>query len=164
MPRGKPIKNPNGYGSVVKLSGKRRKPFEVRVNTRMDKRYYPVYDVLGRFPTREEALIALAGYNKNPYSITDREMTFSQLYEKFYKTNTSTAAKPIPAVLWTVPGPPTGIAALYTNSPTANCGPMISGVSLPRQTVKGNLFPTLCRNTLRTSLPRWINMPCRMMS
>lgn len=85
MPRGKPMKNPNGYGSVVKLSGKRRRPFEVRVNTRMDERYYPVYDVLERFPTREEALIALAEYNKNPYSISDREMTFSQLYEKFYK-------------------------------------------------------------------------------
>ena len=85
MPRGKPLKNPNGYGSVVKLSGKRRKPFEVRVNTRMDERYYPVYDVLGRFSTREEGLIALAEYNRNPYSITDREMSFSQLYEKFYK-------------------------------------------------------------------------------
>lgn len=29
MPRGKPLRNANGYGSVVKLSGKRRKPFEV---------------------------------------------------------------------------------------------------------------------------------------
>lgn len=44
MPRGKPTKNPNGYGTVVKLSGKRRKPYEVRevrVNTRMGERYYP---------------------------------------------------------------------------------------------------------------------------
>lgn len=85
MPRGKPLRNANGYGSVVKLSGNRRKPFEVRVNTRMDERYYPVYDVLGRFATREEGLIALAEYNRNPYSITDRDMTFAQLYEKFYK-------------------------------------------------------------------------------
>lgn len=85
MPRGKPLKNPNGYGTVVKLSGKRRNSFEVRVNTRMDERYYPVYDVLGRYPTREEGLIALAEYNRNPYSIVDRKMTFSQLYEKFYK-------------------------------------------------------------------------------
>ena len=85
MPRGKPVKNPNGYGTVVKLSGKRRNPYEVRVNTRMDERYYPVYDVLGRYPTREEGLIALAEYNRNPYSISDRVMTFSQLYDKFYK-------------------------------------------------------------------------------
>lgn len=93
MPRGKALKNPNGYGSVVKLSGKRRKSFEVRVNTRMDERYYPVYDVLGRFPTREEALIALADYNKNPYSISDREITFSQLYEKFYKNKYELSGK-----------------------------------------------------------------------
>lgn len=93
MPRGKALKNPNGYGSVVKLSGKRRKPFEVRVNTRMDERYYPVYDVLGRFPTREEALIALADYNKNPYSISDREITFAQLYEKFYKNKYELSGK-----------------------------------------------------------------------
>lgn len=85
MPRGRPLKNPNGYGTVVKLSGKRRNPFEVRVNTRMDERYYPVYDVLGRYSTREEGLIALAEYNRSPYSISDREITFSQLYEKFYK-------------------------------------------------------------------------------
>ena len=85
MPRGKALRNPNGYGSVVKLSGKRRNPFEVRVNTRMDERYYPVYDVLGRFETREDALIALAEYNRSPYSVTDRNMTFSQLYERFYQ-------------------------------------------------------------------------------
>lgn len=93
MPRGRPLKNPNGYSTVVKLSGKRRKPFEVRVNTRMDERYYPVYDVLGRFPSREEALIALADYNKNPYSISDREINFSQLYEKFYKNKYELSGK-----------------------------------------------------------------------
>ena len=93
MPRGRPLKNPNGYGTVVKLSGRRRNPFEVRVNTRMDERYYPVYDVLGRFSTREEALIALADYNKNPYSISDREITFSQLYEKFYKNKYELSGK-----------------------------------------------------------------------
>ena len=85
MPRGKPMRARNGYGSVVKLSGKRRQPYEVRVNTRMDERYYPVYDVLGRFETREAAMIALADFNKEPYRISDRNLTFSALYELFYK-------------------------------------------------------------------------------
>ena len=93
MPRGRALKNPNGYGTVVKLSGKRRKPFEVRVNTRMDERYYPIYDVLGRFPNREEALIALADYNKNPFSVPDRNITFAQLYEKFYKNKYELSGK-----------------------------------------------------------------------
>lgn len=85
MPRGKPMRAKNGYGSVVKLSGKRRQPYEVRVNTRMDERYYPVYDVLGRFETREAAMIALADFHKEPYRISDRNITFSALYELFYR-------------------------------------------------------------------------------
>lgn len=84
MPRGKAIRNKNGYGTVVKLSGNRRQPYEVRVNTRMDERYYPVYDVLGRYTTREEGLIALAEYNKNPYDINSSKITFSELYQAFY--------------------------------------------------------------------------------
>ena len=85
MPRGKAIRNRNGYGTVVKLSGRRRQPYEVRVNTRMDERYYPVYDVLGRYETREDALIALAEYNKNPYDVGKSRMTFRELYEAFYR-------------------------------------------------------------------------------
>ena len=84
MPRGKAIRNKNGYGTVVKLSGNRRNPYEVRVNTRMDERYYPVYDVLGRYATREEGLIALAEYNKNPYDLNKSKLTFSELYTAFY--------------------------------------------------------------------------------
>lgn len=85
MPRSRPLRARNGYGSVVKLSGRRRKPYEVRVNTRMDERYYPVYDVLGRYESREEAIIALAEYNKEPFNISDRDLTFSALYELFYQ-------------------------------------------------------------------------------
>lgn len=85
MPRGRALRNKNGYGTVVKLSGRRRKPYEVRVNTRMDERYYPVYDVLGRFEQREDAQIALAEYNKSPYDLTNSKITFSELYEAFYK-------------------------------------------------------------------------------
>lgn len=85
MPKGRALRNKNGYGTVVKLSGRRRQPYEVRVNTRMDERYYPVYDVLGRFEERADALIALAEYNKNPYDINRSRITFAQLYEAFYK-------------------------------------------------------------------------------
>lgn len=84
MPRGKGIRNKNGYGTVVKLSGSRRQPYEVRVNTHMDERYYPIYDVLGRYATREEGLIALAEYNKNPYDLNKSKLTFSELYTAFY--------------------------------------------------------------------------------
>ena len=84
MARGRRMKNPNGFGSVVKLSGNRRKPFEVRVNTRMDERYYPIYDVLGRYESRAAALIELAKYNDKPYDLASREITFKEVYEAFF--------------------------------------------------------------------------------
>ena len=62
----KPLRRKNGSGSVVHLSGRRREPFEVRVNTHMDERNYPIYDVLGRYADRDEAMAALLKYNKNP--------------------------------------------------------------------------------------------------
>lgn len=79
------MRNKNGYGTVVKLSGKRRKPFEVRVNTRMDERNYPVYDVVGRYSDRMEAQNALAAYNIDPYDIEHSKITFSELFELWFK-------------------------------------------------------------------------------
>lgn len=85
MPKGRALRRANGKGSIVKLSGSRRQPFEVRVNTRMDERYYPVYDVLGRYETRDEATAALLQYNKDPYDIRNDKMTFSEVYQQFYE-------------------------------------------------------------------------------
>ena len=80
------MRNRNGYGTVVKLSGNRRKPYEVRVNTRMDKRNYPVYDVLGRYSDRMEAQNALAAFNIDPYDIEHSKLTFSDLYKLYYES------------------------------------------------------------------------------
>lgn len=84
MPRGKAMRNPNGYGTVVKLSGNRRKPFEVRVNTRIDEWGYPRYDVLGRFAERTDANIALAEYNRSPFDVNKRDITFKEVYDMWY--------------------------------------------------------------------------------
>lgn len=80
----KPLRRKNGSGSVVRLSGRRRCPFEVRVNTRMDERNYPIYDVLGRYAERDEALAALLEYNKNPYDISNNKVTFNDVYKLWY--------------------------------------------------------------------------------
>lgn len=84
MTKNKPYKRRNGTGCVVRLSGRRREPFEVRVNTHMDKRNYPVYDVLGRFAERDEAMAALLEYNKNPYDININSLTFKDVYKLWY--------------------------------------------------------------------------------
>lgn len=84
MPRGRAMRKPNGYGTVVKLSGNRRKPFEVRVNTRIDEWGFPKYDVLGRFENRTDADIALAEYNRTPFDVNKRDITFSEVYSMWY--------------------------------------------------------------------------------
>ena len=80
------MKNPNGYGSVVKLSGNRRKPYVVRKTDGWNDNGYPIYIVIGYFATREEGMIALAEYNKNPYDIDRRNMTLKELYDKWSET------------------------------------------------------------------------------
>lgn len=84
MPKGRPMRRANGNGSVVKLSGNRRNPYEVRVNTRMDCRNYPVYDILGRYPDKDTATAALISYKREPYDLTVNTLTFRQVYEQYY--------------------------------------------------------------------------------
>ncbi len=58
------MKNPNGTGTVTKLSGKRRKPWVVKVTVGFDKTTgKQVQKSLGTFETRSEALKQLAFYN-----------------------------------------------------------------------------------------------------
>lgn len=87
------MRNPNGYGSVHKLPGNRRKPWRARVTigweATPDGRTRQVYKTLGCYETREEAMIALAEYNEDPRSIKS-DITFAELYETWaeekYKT------------------------------------------------------------------------------
>ncbi len=41
------MKNPNGYGSVVKLSGNRRKPYCARKTSGWNDKGHPIYMVIG---------------------------------------------------------------------------------------------------------------------
>lgn len=84
------MKHPNGYGSVIKLGGKRRNPFAARVTVgwEMNKKTGKVkqkYKYIGYYKTRPEAMIALAEYNKDPYDIDDKKITFEEIYEMWAK-------------------------------------------------------------------------------
>lgn len=74
---------PNGYGGIVKLSGKRRKPYAVRITTEYTDNGGQKYKYLDYFATRREALACLEEYNKNPYNVDDRKILFSDLYKKW---------------------------------------------------------------------------------
>ena len=78
-------RRPNGSGTVVKLSGNRKKPYQVRVNTRLDDRGYPTFDILGTYEDKVQADISLAKYNENPYDVNLRNLTFTEVYERWYQ-------------------------------------------------------------------------------
>ena len=75
------MKNPNGYGSVVKLSGKRRKPFWIRKTAGWNEKGQPIYKTIGYTATREEGNILLAEYNKNPWNVDTAKLTLKELYD-----------------------------------------------------------------------------------
>lgn len=77
------MKNPNGYGSVFKLSGNRRKPWCARVTVGWTDEGKQQYKILGYYEERSEALIDLAKYNDNPYDLDNNKITFAEVYEKW---------------------------------------------------------------------------------
>ena len=77
------MRNPNGYGSISKLPGKRRKPFRVRITTGWTNEGKQLYKPIGYFKTRPEAMLALAEYHKNPHSLETSTVTFAEIYEKW---------------------------------------------------------------------------------
>ena len=79
---------PNGFGSVYKFSGKRRKPWAARktvgwTEPEEGKRSHPIYQFIGYYASRAEALTALTEYNKNPYDIETASITFAEVYDKW---------------------------------------------------------------------------------
>ena len=82
------MKLPNGYGSVTKLSGNRRKPYLARVTigwTTNEQTGKCVQNrvPLGTFKTKKEALQALAEYGANPYDLQNNNLTLAELYQKW---------------------------------------------------------------------------------
>ena len=79
---------PNGYGSVYKLSGKRRNPWVARVTVGwrdddVKMRSYPIYKFIGYYPNRREALAALAVYNADPDAPIVRNITLDDIHSRW---------------------------------------------------------------------------------
>ena len=74
---------PNSYGSVYKLSGNRRNPWCARKTTGWKDNGQPIYTFVGYYPTRSDALTALADYNRDPYDLQLAAITFGELYDRW---------------------------------------------------------------------------------
>lgn len=80
------MKLPNSYGSVSKLSGKRRNPWRVVVTVGWEEaengRMRQIRRSVGYYRTKQEALQALADYHQNPGAVRN-DITFAEMYEKW---------------------------------------------------------------------------------
>lgn len=93
------MRSPSGYGSICKMSGKRRNPYRVQITTgwefMKDEDGDPVFDkngepkvkrirkTMGYYPTRQAAMIALAEYNKTPYDLDVASVTWLDVWNKW---------------------------------------------------------------------------------
>lgn len=79
---------PNGYGSVTKLSGKRRKPYMVRktigyhYDKALDRQVQDII-IIGYATTKNEGLAMLASYNNHPFDVDLSKMTVAEVYDKW---------------------------------------------------------------------------------
>lgn len=84
------MRKAKGYGSVIKMSGNRRKPFAVRITSSYSNvggKIEQKFKYIGYYKTYEDAEICLAEYNKEPYNIDFAKISFKDLYDHYLKMN-----------------------------------------------------------------------------
>lgn len=108
------MRNPNNYGSIIKLSGKRRKPFMAKITAGYDELGRQIQKPIGYFESRKDAVNALAIYNlKKTEGITDEtgmptnalkglkeqvmrgQPTLRELFDEVHKNYYSTKSKSV---------------------------------------------------------------------
>lgn len=84
------MKLPNGFGSIKKFGGNRRKPygaFPPNKKSEMDNDgKFPSKKALGYFKTYQEAYECLINYSNMPFDEKYSQATFKQLYDLFLKS------------------------------------------------------------------------------
>ena len=70
---------PNGYGTVAKLSGKRRRPYIVKKTLGLNEKGHPIIEIVGYAASREEGLELLAQFNRDPWDVGRAKITLQEL-------------------------------------------------------------------------------------
>lgn len=74
------MKLPNGYGSVSKVKGRRRKPFRVYVTVGWDEDGKQIKKSLGYVETIKKGLQELAKYHNDPFDLDFKNITFEDVW------------------------------------------------------------------------------------
>jgi integrase len=75
----------NGFGTVYKLSGNRRRPFIVRKTIGYKDNGQQIFETIGYYETYTAAFTALAEFNKAPFDLSKRNITLKEIAESWYK-------------------------------------------------------------------------------
>lgn len=85
------MKRANGSGTIIKLTGNRRRPWAIRRVIGWKENGQPQIKYQGYYRTRREAETALNEYNADPYTLSKK--TFEDVYEKWYATRENVKAE-----------------------------------------------------------------------
>ena len=84
---------PNGYGSVVFLGKKRRRPYAVRLTTGWSASKKQQYKYLGYFENKKDALQCLADFHRHPYDVNTRRAPLSDFWADFEREHSDKVSK-----------------------------------------------------------------------
>ena len=84
------MKRANGTGTIVKLTGNRRRPYAIKITLGYTETGKLQYKYLSYHKSLKEAQQALAEFTKDPYTLS--KYTFKQIYDEFYAIQEQTKA------------------------------------------------------------------------
>lgn len=127
------MRNANGFGSVIKLSGNRRRPYLVRVTKGWSDDGKQQYQNLAYFAKRQDAISFLAEFNNAPFNLDYAKITFSEVYTAWSK---EAFKKMLPAV-----------AANYKSAYNVHCKDLYE---TPYRTIRKHDFQAALDNCSRS--------------
>lgn len=77
------MRRANGEGSIFKLSGKRRKPYAVRITTGYTDEGKQLYKYVGYYQTKTEAKNAMREYLVNPFNLNHKSTKLKDVYDRW---------------------------------------------------------------------------------
>lgn len=77
------MRRANGEGSIFKLSGKRRKPWAVRITVGYEENGKQIYKYVGYYQTKTEAKTAVREYLVNPFNLDHKSTKLKDVYDRW---------------------------------------------------------------------------------
>lgn len=149
----RPMRLPNGFGSVVYLGSGRRHPYAAKTATKSyDLNGYPRREVIGYFETWDDAYQALVEYNKSPYDISQRNATFAEVYQMLVNRKFNNPAKKLSK------SSKNALAAAYKKCSPLHDRPFIQIKTQDMQALLDDLIPKYSHASLEHVKTLWTQM------